>query len=443
MFWKRRIRGDTVAFENAEVKILDAGKVLDTNPELYKKRALDALERQYYQDAMLEAEKAIKYGRNERKYQIVKAKVLLARGEYNSFLVYILKETRLWEYKDISFELTDEEKDFMLYGFSVSYGQLGYPPDKLPEIILTADGKGMCKSIQEAADKYSDKKIMLTGGWYNEDLCVKGKAITIIGSSYSKAKINGRWKIVDSRCTINNILFHNQAYVAGNMLELSYSEFSIEGLTFNSLVDPDSIIPNPDDGECYEDLVGLYIKESESIDKNGINNMRFSNLTSGIICTETQFLINKSIFDQCKGGIINYNKKRESIITISNCVFKENYFGCFATRNAVITIQYSTFERNDFAFGLTKDSMVDEKYVEDVPGKITAINNCQIIGSKIVAINNQGGTCIVKDSLLKNNAREYYEEGKATYLKERVTETGNTSTGPLKEGIKGFIKSLL
>ena len=58
-----------MAFENAEVKILGTEKVLDTDPELYKNRALDALEKQYYLDAMAEAEKAIEYGRNERKSQ--------------------------------------------------------------------------------------------------------------------------------------------------------------------------------------------------------------------------------------------------------------------------------------------------------------------------------------------------------------------------------------
>ena len=37
-----------VAFENVEVKILNNERVMDTDPELYKRRALDALEKEYF-----------------------------------------------------------------------------------------------------------------------------------------------------------------------------------------------------------------------------------------------------------------------------------------------------------------------------------------------------------------------------------------------------------
>lgn len=181
-----------MAFENAEVKILNNEKVLDTDPELYKKRALDALSKQYYLDALAEAEKAIQYGHNWPRYQAVKARVLLETEKYNECMTYILKDSDLWKCKDSMLELSNEDKDFVRYAFSVCYGQLGYPLENSPDIILTADGRGMCKSIQEAVDKYSDKKIILTGGVYRENIFATDKNIKIIGSYYKNPTVNGR-----------------------------------------------------------------------------------------------------------------------------------------------------------------------------------------------------------------------------------------------------------
>ncbi len=421
-----------MAFENAEVKILGTEKVLDTDPELYKNRALDALEKQYYLDAMAEAEKAIEYGRNERKYQIVKAKVLLARGEYNSFLVYILRETQLWEYKDISVELSNEEKDFLLYGFSVSYGQLGYLPEKLPEIILTADGRGMCKSIQEAVDKYSDKKITLTGGRYNENVDIDGKTVRIIGSYYSKPKVNGRWKINNSICTIKNLLFRNQSFRAGVMLEIDNSKFNIEDLSFDSLIFPNSI---------KGDLLGVHIENSSA--EKAINRIKFDSLTAGIACADSYIYIEHSDFSNCRAGILCHNKKSKHTVIISNCTFRENYIGCFLMKNGEMTIKYSRYENNDCAVLLSRDGLDGEEYIYDIEGKEKVLmESCCIIGSKKIAIGNNGGIYIVKNTILKNNAQEYSDSGGGTYEKERVTETGNTATGPLKEGVKSIFKAL-
>lgn len=41
-----------MAFENAEVNIKGSERLLDTDPELYKKRALEALEKEFYLDAL-------------------------------------------------------------------------------------------------------------------------------------------------------------------------------------------------------------------------------------------------------------------------------------------------------------------------------------------------------------------------------------------------------
>jgi hypothetical protein len=224
------------------------------------------------------------------------------------------------------------------------------------------------------------------------------------------------------------------------MLEINDSEFIVSGLTFNSLIELNSIKQNPNAKESYQDLVGMYIKNS--IANESIENMKFSNLTSGIISADTEVFIKQSDFSNCTGGVLCNNTINRSLITISNCTFKQNYFGCFATRDGKLVIQHSVFQNNDFALGLSKDGMDDEGYVDDVAGEIKVINNCQIIGSRKVAIYNDGGTCIVQDSIVKNNAKEYFENCKGKYIKERVTETGNTSTGPLKEGVKSIFKAL-
>lgn len=429
-----------MAFENAEVKILDTERVLDTDPELYKRRALDALERHFFQDALIEAEKAIQYGNNWPRYQAVKARVLLATEKYDECIAYILKGSDLWKKKDDAIELSNEDKDFIRYAFSVCYGQLGHPPDILPEIILTADGRGMCKSIQEAVDKYSDKKILLTGGWYNEDVIIDGKTVRIIGSYYSKPKVNGRWKIKNSFCTIKTLLFHNQSDRAGIMLEIENSRFKIEDLSFNSLINPYSIKPDSESMTNVGDLVGVCIENS--VAKENVNEMKFNNLSMGIACEDSYVYVTNSDFSNCTGGVLCHNKKGKHVVTLSHCTFRQNYVGCFITKNGEMTIQYSGFENNDFAILLNKDGIDGEEYTSNEGNEKVLMKACRIIGSKRIAIGNDGGICIVKDSLLKNNAQEYSDTGGGTYEKERTTETGNTSAGPLKEGVKSIFKSL-
>ena len=436
---KENVRGDNVAFENAEVKILDTEKVLDTDPELYKNRALDAIEKQYYLDAMAEAEKAIQYGNNWPRYQAVKARVLLATEKYDECITYLLKGSDLWKRKDDMLELSNEDKDFVRYAFSVCYGQLGYPPEKLPEIILTADGRGMCGSIQEAVEKYSDKKIFLTGGFYNENLYIENKILDILGSYYSTPHINGRWNLKNCKILLKGVAFTNQDVSPGYILKIENCDYGLSNLSFAAVGNIDSIFSR-NNVDSEQELIGIEIRGCES--NQAMDGITCTSLSVAIEVSDTKIQIKDCRFERCGMGIGCHNLESDNKVVISNCVFSDNYVGCSSIRNGDVTIQHSEFKNNSIAAMVSLKGSKEENYHFEKAGRIKIINNSQIIGSRYAAIICDQGYCLLQDSTLKNNAKEYIEIGDSKYIKERVTEIGNTAAGPLKEGVKSIFKAL-
>lgn len=116
--------------------------------------------------------------------------------------------------------------------------------------------------------------------------------------------------------------------------------------------------------------------------------------------------------------------------------------GCNSLRNSDVTIQHSEFKNNSIAAMVSLKGSKEENYHFEKAGRIKIINNSQIIASRDAAIICDQAYCLLQDSTLKNNAKEYIEIGDSTYIKERVTEIGNTAAGPLKEGVKSIFKAL-
>lgn len=195
-----------MAFENADVIITGHKRIKDTRPELFVERALDALEREYYESALIEAEKAIKYGKNHPKYRSVKAYVLARMGRYKKCLDYINGESQLWRLKKKG-RLLPGEESMVCYACAVSLKGLSRRIDGNKDIIVTPDGRGMCKTIQEAVNKYPHSTILLTAGNYCEDVKIKRSQVIIKGIDYQNTYVKGQWEIVGSESGISGIHF--------------------------------------------------------------------------------------------------------------------------------------------------------------------------------------------------------------------------------------------
>ena len=78
-----------------DIEIEEDQEYVLTDPDLYVNRFNKAIEEQRFDDALFEAEKAIEYGNDAPKYQIVKLQAFFASGRYQDCLDYI-DETGLW-----------------------------------------------------------------------------------------------------------------------------------------------------------------------------------------------------------------------------------------------------------------------------------------------------------------------------------------------------------
>lgn len=430
---KENVRGDNVAFENAEVKILDTEKVLDTDPELYKNRALDAIEKQYYLDAMAEAEKAIQYGNNWPRYQAVKARVLLATEKYDECITYLLKGSDLWKRKDDMLELSNEDKDFVRYAFSVCYRQLGYPPEKLPEIILTADGRGMCGSIQEAVDKYSDKKITLTGGVYTESILATNKNITIIGSYYQKPIINGSWKIINGSICMSNTILIDEENDRHPILEINGSGFELNDIIFKG--------NGKKTNENDEDQTGLLITKCK--EGKRIYGLIFENLDAGMTIKDTSISVSNCKFSYSTVGLAVVSTKAIYTAKISNCNFEYNECGIISGYNGRVDVKSSKIYMCRFGAIASKHDENSIIQHNDNAGYMKISNGSEIIGSSQAAIAAlHGGQVYIEDSIEKNNTNLFVSDGEGGCYRTNVDETGNNAFGSIGESVKSIFKSL-
>ncbi len=421
-----------MAFENAEVKVISSEKVLDTDPELYKKRALDALEKHYYLDAMAEAEKAIEYGYNWPRFRVVKARVLLATEKYAECLRY-LKESELWQLKDDMSELSYEDKDFVRYAFSVCLGQLGFKPDKLREIILTSDGRGMCKSVQEAIDNYSDKKIILTGGTYSENISVTNKKIEIVGLRYQKAVIHGKWSINGGKVSISNIEFGYENRKEHKLLEIINSDFKLRDITFKGI--------GRNKNSIEQDQPGLTLINSRSEDR--IDGLIFENLDLGMLIKNTSVSVANCKFSTLSSGLFLVNTNANYDVEVRNCSFSNNEVGIISGPSGWADILSSKFYMCNIAASTLDSDETGEIVYDRNAGIIRIRDNSEIVGSSraaIVAL--KSGQVHLENSILKNNAQIFISDGEGKCYMNNIKEVGNNAMGNIGENVKNIFKLL-
>lgn len=96
---------------DSDIHVESVEEILDTNPDLYKQRTIAALNERKYNDAVKEAETAVKYGNNVLEYHVLLARSLFEQGTYRECMKYI-KDSGLWEKREDDSLLYDEQ-DFI------------------------------------------------------------------------------------------------------------------------------------------------------------------------------------------------------------------------------------------------------------------------------------------------------------------------------------------
>lgn len=112
-----------MAFENAETRIIECEHVEIRDPELFMRRALDALQREYFDSALCEIEKALEHGHNLCKYRAIKAFVLAKIGRHKECLDYLNKESQLLKLKDTGL-LSQEDKKIVEVCLSICHTEM-------------------------------------------------------------------------------------------------------------------------------------------------------------------------------------------------------------------------------------------------------------------------------------------------------------------------------
>lgn len=104
--------------------------VLDTSPNTYMQRTIDALNKGSYEDALENAKMAVRYGKGELVYYVLLVRVLFKMERYAVCLKFLIK-SGLWEKRDGG-ELLPDEKKYLRYVYRVCCQKCNCPvPDDL------------------------------------------------------------------------------------------------------------------------------------------------------------------------------------------------------------------------------------------------------------------------------------------------------------------------
>mgnify|MGYP001050925458 CR=1 FL=1 len=214
-------------------------EMVETDPEVYRRRAYDALCVGQYRTAIQETEKALKYSNNDIQDYVEIARILVEMQEYRQCLEFIR------QHKIVDYFFTEEYRKsgirsalpqfFKIY--LKCWKQVGGNLDEADVIIAVSDGTGMVESLQDAIDMESrchriyfrnmDRDGVL-GIIEKKDLCIimddqtLGKTRT--GKTFSKVIINsGNVRFINSDFSLTeysvgveinggNVLFENTIF---------------------------------------------------------------------------------------------------------------------------------------------------------------------------------------------------------------------------------------
>lgn len=327
-----------------EAEILGEELVQDIDPNLYVKRAEEALKNGKYSDAINEIDKAIEYAENKFDYIYQKVQILFSIGKYSNCYNLIMKEV----YPKFE-SLSKEHKEEVYVYIAKCFKKCNMNPENFEFIILAPNGEGMYKSIQDAINS-TNKRIYLTNGIYNENFLIN-KNITL-DSNYATIKLNNTDGLIIEAysANINNITFENISNNENsNTVTVTKGNIKFYNCTF---------INNKYNG--IKVLGNSIIEINFSCIK--------SSLTALLISGMSKAVINSSKFDSSVG---------------KNCVFNYSYLEAF---------------NSEFSSNKNKESSCINLYSNST----SKIDKCTIFNSDYGILNSKNADCIITNSKIYN-----------------------------------------
>ncbi len=334
-------------------------EILDTSPELYRRRTNAALNEKKYHEALKEAQLALKYGNNEWQYRALVAKVIFEMKEYKVCMKYIMGSA-LWE--DRNHEIPDWNKleadypglgsrklcdlmdwlkkaqDNIYYYFGICYCACGYKIEESNTIIVSADEKGMYPNIQDAIDRCKENQtIYLTNGIYrSKEIVIRNKKVTIrSASNYSKATIFSKVIIENACAEIEGIEFNTYIYTDDDKVIINNSKVVLKSVRI---------------GYMHEVFNGIFTSVGEIQKGHGILtkdstvqivDSKFEHLQCGIRVISGNVTIKKTTIRGGNTGIWAWNEKNNNIanVSIDNCEIVKVETGILADSNGAINVR--------------------------------------------------------------------------------------------------------
>ena len=321
-----------------------------TEPSLYKQRAIQALNEHAYDNALKEAQMAINYG-NHLEYKVLYLRCLFEAGRYVECLRF-LQSSNLWRYRD-SQDLLPDERNYIYYVRGVSHRESHSSDHDVNAIIVTPDGKGMCRTVQEAIERYApEKEIFLTSGEYYENIDI-----------FKDAKI--RSKDILGECAIYGKIYIYRGHVSISNIELVACKQSAPS---TALVSVTGGACNFQDvkliGNGKDSMISMGIALSDCNMKCTIEDAIILNFHTGLYADCDRVLvkncdisnndigINFTAKSPNKAGKPYYNAKseRDECLKIENCHFFHNRLAIYsASKKYSLEVINITARENDYA----------------------------------------------------------------------------------------------
>ena len=458
-----------------DIQIESVEEIIDTNPDLYKQRAIVAINECRYKDALKEAQLALKYGKQELQYHVLIVRTLLEMGQYEVCYNYLIG-SKLWKNRK-SEKLLPDERDYLYYTYARCFNECKFDVDKADFIVVTDDGKGMYSNIQTAIAYHGDSKksIYLTKGRYNESICVIGQNIKIECDNIERAVITNPIQILKSNVKFENIEFYTESDMV--MLSANDARCQLLNVIFR--------------GKGKENKqTGIQLTSCKSIN---LKDTTFENLMIGVRAESKNVNIeNCNVINNKIGVLCAYKRtyqKSQSVVNCTESQIEKNEIGICAACNSQVDISKTSFERNNDSvlcmsnsvtilkfssetiekegvqiypnklnvFSQGNSGHVNIRYCEILNSKNTGIancdtgnvivTNCKIIGSSSLGGLGYGvyakdkGTINLSNCLLENNLKAIHTEGNAIVNKVNVRMINNDIFGVAIEGAKGIVNA--
>lgn len=130
-------------------------EILDTNPDLYKRRALAAIEEERYYDAVQEAQTALKYSDGDIQYHFLIIKASYKMGMYGicyNYILYTYILEYVYETPWREFWTSAIDVDELMEIYMHCWRSTGHTLQDARVIVVYANDKGMVDTLQDAVN---------------------------------------------------------------------------------------------------------------------------------------------------------------------------------------------------------------------------------------------------------------------------------------------------